>query len=269
MQPITPFVREGGSGPTVVCLHSNASNANQWRGLIDRLSATHRVVAPDAYGAGRTADWSSDRTISLADEVALIAPLITGPAEPVTLVGHSYGAAVALKAAMQFPDRVAAIAVYEPTLFGLIDEAQPPPNDADGIRGAVARAAAALDREDREAAAREFIDYWMDEGAFAAMPEARRQPIVHACVNVRRWAHALTTEPTPLEAYRAILVPVLLMVGQRSTVSARGVARFLGSALPNARVVEFGGLGHMGPVTHPEVVNAEIQRFVERSFAAD
>jgi pimeloyl-ACP methyl ester carboxylesterase len=43
------------------------------------------------------------------------------------------------------------------------------------------------------------------------------------------------------------------------------VARLLTRVLPRVEVVEFAGLGHMGPVTHPEVVNEAIRRFLERS----
>ena len=39
MQPAIPFFREAGAGPGVVCLHSNASNSNQWRSLMDTLAA--------------------------------------------------------------------------------------------------------------------------------------------------------------------------------------------------------------------------------------
>ena len=154
--------------------------------------------------------------------------------------------------------------LYEPTLFALVDAESPPPNEADGIRGAVAASAAALDRGDRHAAAQAFIDYWMEEGAFRRMPEARREPIAAAAVNVRRWAHALHREPTPLEAFRRLGMPVLLLVGGRTTPSARGVARLLAATLPRVEVQEFPELGHMGPVTHPEPVNAAIARFLER-----
>ena len=69
---------------------------------------------------------------------------------------------------------------------------------------------------------------------------------------------------SPLEAFRPLDVPVLYMLGKRSTTSAHGVARLLTSALPRVDVVEFGKLGHMGPVTHPEPVNEAIARFLER-----
>jgi pimeloyl-ACP methyl ester carboxylesterase len=82
---------------------------------------------------------------------------------------------------------------------------------------------------------------------------------------VRRWGHALFTEPTPLEAFRSLSVPVLYMVGKCSTPSARGVARLLASTLPRVELMEFENLDHMGPVTHPEVVNSAIQEFLTRT----
>ena len=70
-EPI-PFHREAGSGPSVVCLHSNASTSGQWRSLMDTLADRYRVLAPDGYGAGKSPDWPSSRAPSLQDEAALI-----------------------------------------------------------------------------------------------------------------------------------------------------------------------------------------------------
>lgn len=144
---------------------------------------------------------------------------------PLVLVGHSYGAAVALIAALDRPERVRGLALYEPTLFSLIDGEAPPPNHADGIRNAVAASAAALDEGDRNGAAERFIDYWMGPGSWRRTPEKRQPTIAASVVNVRRWKHALVTEPTPLAAFAALDVPVLYMTGARSTAAAHGVAR--------------------------------------------
>ena len=156
--------------------------------------------------------------------------------------------------------------LYEPTLFSLVDAEAPPPNAADGIRQAVADAALALDRGDRDRAAEAFIDYWMDEGTWQQMPEPRRQPIAASAVNVRRWAHALFTEPTPLQAFRT-LGRAGALPGRRADDARRPGAWRASSlgALPRVEVLEFPELGHMGPVTHPERVNAAIARFLENA----
>src|SRR6185369_17521386 len=259
-----PHVRIAGSGPRVVCLHANASSSAQWRHLSELLAPRFQVVAPDLYGVGGTPEWPSDRVITLADEAALIEPLLAPAPGPIALVGHSYGAAVALKAALADPSRIAALVVYEPTLFAFIEQASPRPNDADGIRDAVADAAAALDTGDRFGAARSFIDYWSGDGAWAAVPEQRKPQVAAQVANVRRWAHALTREPTPLAAFAALDVPVLYMTGARSTASARAVARLLCATLPRVERVEFADAGHMGPITHAGRVNEAIAQFLAR-----
>ncbi len=156
-----------------------------------------------------------------------------------------------------------ALVLYEPTLFALVDAATPRPNDTEGILAAVDAAARALDAGDPAAAAAHFIDYWMGSGSWQRMPEQRQAPIAAAIVNVRRWRHALVNEPTPLAAFRALTMPVLYLVGRRSTAAAHAVARELVGTLPNVERVEL-DLGHMGPVTDPEVVNDIIVGFLER-----
>ena len=266
-RPAVPFFREAGSGPGLVCIHCNASSSSQWRPLMDRLAPRHRVLAPDTHGAGRGPAWPGDRALTLHDEVALLEPVFTRAGEPFALIGHSYGAAVALLAALQQPQRVRALVLYEPTLFGLIDAASPMPNAADGIRQTVVLAAAALARGDRGAAAEIFIDYWMGEGAWFAKPEAQRSAIEAAVVNVQGWGSALFGDGTPLAAFRALKMPVLMMQGSETTPSARAVVTLLARTLPQVETVILRGLGHMGPITHPAQVDEAIEGFLRRHAA--
>lgn len=259
-----PFFREAGSGPGVICLHANASNSSQWRSLMDRLAPRFRVLAPDLRGAGRTPAWSTGRPIRLSDEAAALEPVFERAGEPFVLIGHSYGAAVALIAALEQPRRVRALALYEPTLFSLVDAETPPPNDADAIKAVVTRSFEALDAGSPDRAAEHFIDFWMGAGSWALMPASRKEAIVATIVNIRDWASALLHEPAPLEAFAALRIPALFMTGQASPAPSLAVARLLAGTLPQVEVVDFPGLGHMGPVTHPDAVNDAISRFLER-----
>ena len=96
------------------------------------------------------------------------------------------------------------------------------------------------------------------------MPEARQAAIAASMGNVGQWSRVLFAEPMPLRAFRALQVPVLYLVGAESPASSRGVARLLISVLPQVGVVELAGLGHMGPVTHPDIVNDRITDFIAR-----
>jgi len=263
MQPPIPFFRETGSGSGVVCLHANSSSSTQWRALMDVLAPEFHVLAPDFYGAGKSPAYPTDRTITLQEEAALLEPVFVQAGNPFALVAHSYGAAVALIAAISQPERIRALALYEPTLFAVLNAESPPSNDADGIRDIVIKANAELDASNPNGAARIFIDYWMGSGVWDHMPESRQAPIVASINCVRGWAKALLNEPTPLTAFTHLNIPVLYMVGKDSPVSSRGVARLFTKTLPNVQVVEFEGIGHMGPVTHAEVINEAIYGFLK------
>ncbi len=261
-----PFVRDAGSGPGVVCLHSNASSSSQWRGLMELLAPRFRVLAPDSYGAGKSPEWPSDREISLADEVELIEPVLRDAGSPLTLVGHSYGAAIALRAALDRPERdsppgaVRADPVLAHRRRGAAAERRRrhPPGGG-RHRRSPSTAATGIGPPRRSS-----TTGWA-KAPGSGCPSRDAQPIAASAVNARRWKHALFTEPTPLEAFRALDVPVLFLVGGQTTASARGVARLLVATLPRVEVLEFEELGHMGPVTHPERVNAAIARFLERT----
>ena len=261
-----PYFREAGSGEGVVCIHSNASASAQWRPLMERLALRFRVIAPDSLGAGKSVAWPQDRVVTLSDEVAFLEPVLSLAGSPLALVGHSYGGAVALIAALKHANAVRAVALYEPTLFSLLEEEAPGQEAADGIRQAAADAAASIDANQPSAAAARFIDYWMGVGSWDATPEPRQSVIAASMSNVRGWANALFTESTSLQAFRALDVPVLYMVGAKSPASSRGVARLLTSVLRKVTVVEFAELGHMGPITHPQQVNTAIAQFLEKNL---
>lgn len=232
-----------------------------------QLAPEYHVLAPESYGTHHAPPWPPGRPAMLLDEVALMQPALSRAREPFAVVGHSYGGAVALIAALQAPRRVSALALYEPTLFSLVDAVSPPPNDADGIREVGSRVATALAAGRRDTAAEHFIDYWMGAGHWQTMPANRRAGIETAIVNAQHWAEALFGESTPLAAFAGLRMPVLLMVGRGSPVSARAVVRLLARTLPNVEVRSFHGMGHMGPVTHPATVNAAIEGFLRRHAA--
>ena len=264
MHRLTPYFRAVGSGAGVVCIHSNASTSSQWRPLMERLAPDFHVFAADSLGAGKSPAWPADRVVTLRDEVALLEPVFALAGSALFLVAHSYGAAVALMAALERPERIGAMALYEPTLFALLKEEAPGHEAANGIASAAADAATLVERLDHNGAAERFINYWMGAGSWSRMPAARQAPIAASMINVRGWARALFSEPTPLQVFRALEMPILYMLGARSPASSRGVARLLTSVLPQVTVMEFADLGHMGPVTHPQVVNDAVAGFLAR-----
>lgn len=255
----TAYVRAAGAGEPVICLHSSASSSSQWRPLMDRVATRFQVFAIDLHGAGRTPGWSDDHPLSLADEAALVDPIMAGIRGRVHVVGHSYGAAVALKLALTHRSRIASLAVFEPVLFSVLMADDPEAPAAREICAVRADTADAVERGDLARAGERFVDYWMGAGSWARMPDTRRESVAAAMAAVPSEFDAAFSEPAPLEAFAALDFPVLSMVGSESPASSRAIARLVGKTLPRVTEIEIEGVGHMAPVTHADRVNALIE----------
>ena len=122
---------QGGIGkrPVVIALHCSGADGSQWRKLSAALAPDFAVVAPDFIGANGAVAWHGQRQFTLADEAKRILSVIEASHEPVHLVGHSYGGAVALRVAMARPSCIASLSLYEPSAFHLLRELGPTRRD--------------------------------------------------------------------------------------------------------------------------------------------
>lgn len=250
-----------GEGDPVVLLHSGGMSSRQWRLLGDVLSARCRVLAPDLIGCGANPPFVDDPAFHLQSDVdAIMASLPeTGPLH---IVGHSYGALLALNIALQKPERVRSLALYEPPALGILHA--PPDEEALAELGALEEGAifASEALGGSEGWMHVFVDWWNGPGAWERMPEPSRAAFVKVGRKVYREVRSITADRTSSQDYAAVEVPTLLMAGGRSPGPERRVMARLAKALPQAKVVTFEHAGHLGPITHAADVNDAIAHHV-------
>ncbi|WP_395703401.1 alpha/beta fold hydrolase [Aquabacterium sp.] len=254
-----------GAQDAVVCLHSSTGSGAQWRPLLQALAGHPNLLAVDLFGHGKSPAWPADAPNTLdvdAEAVRLrlhqLDEASGGTLRGVHLVGHSYGAAVALRLAMLLsqrqPQRVLSLTLYEPVVFGLLPagNVEPARHEIEDVARAVATLVKAGALTD---AARIFVGYWGGPAAWGAMNEAQQASVRHRIGTVPRHFDALfAARWQSRDLQRLHTLPVLLLQGSRTRAPARRVVEQLLALLPQARAETVEGAGHLGPITHAQPV---------------
>ena len=108
-------LRAGEDGPPVLMIHGASANAREYSwSLAPRLSSDHRVFMADRPGHGYSERPPNGEQLGVqADQMAGILAAFA-PEEPAIVVGHSFGGAVALRLALDHPERVKALVLSAP-----------------------------------------------------------------------------------------------------------------------------------------------------------
>jgi pimeloyl-ACP methyl ester carboxylesterase len=250
-------VQDVGTGPAVVLLHSSASGNRQWRRLVDETKDRYRLIAVNLFGYGATTRWPATRAMTLADGAELAIAAAGLSETPVALVGHSFGAAIALETALQLQDRAAALIMFEPIPFYLL-KTHGPQAAADEIVGVADGFRAAAARGDWMAGAALFIDYWSGAGTWAALPDERRAGILQMVRNVVHEFDAVIEPWRALGEWSAIAAPTHVIRAADTRAPTHALAALLTATYPHWRLHEVATGGHMAPVARPDLVNPVI-----------
>jgi pimeloyl-ACP methyl ester carboxylesterase len=251
-----------GKGPVVILGHCSSASHKEWLPLIEALQSKWRVLAPDFIGYGQSASWPGDKLFTGAADLGTLLALAKKTKREVHLVGHSYGAALALHAALELGAKVKSLVLVEPVAFNLLRiERRPEWGEVGRLGDAVMNAVA--NGDDRIAAAA-FMRYWLGRFRWWMSPERFKAAITATIRKVALEFTIIVDAEMHLRDYAAIAAPTLLILGGKTRAPARAVVELLGATLPNATVTVLKGAGHMSPFTHP----AELNRLILDHLAA-
>ena len=242
-----------GKGPVVIAGHCSSASHKEWLPLIETLKSDWRVLAPDFIGYGQSQPWPATEPFSTEADVAVLLAVAKKVKGPLHLVGHSYGAALALEAARKLGARVKSLTLIEPVSFHLLRlEGRPEWAEVETLGRAVLGAVAKGD--DREAA-KAFMTYWLGRTRWWLSPERFKAAIAATIPKVALEFSFVIDPKATLRDYAEITAPALLIAGSKTRAPARAVTDLLADALPNARLTILQSAGHMSPFTHPAELN--------------
>ena len=238
-----------GSGPAVILLSGSNLDRRMWNREAAWLSKTHTVVRYDLRAHGQS-DTATAPFSMLGDLIGLMDAL---EIEKATLIGLSAGSAIALDAALDYPDRVERIVLAGPAPSGYVAKT-PLPFLPDLL--------AALKAGDYSKAS----EVLLFTSVFAAPPDA--QPLVRQMVteNDRLWTvkRELMLPPKPaVDRLGSVRVPTLVLIGDKDEFQ-REAAELLAARIPGARIVRIAGGGHLLNLTSPAEFQSAVAAFLAK-----
>ena len=229
-----------GSGPPLVLVHGSFSDhLTNWAMVKPLLEPHFQAHAVARRGRGAT---TATRGHTLADESADVVAVIRSIPEPVFLLGHSYGARVALDAATMAPERVRRMVLYEPP------QATTTPRQL--LEQLLHLARTGRWEEFTTSFFRDVLAVPSEElEALRSSPDW--PPIVADARATVEDVRALTEAPFDPAMYQRLDLPVLLQVGSESPRDLF-LTDTLASALSDARITTLEGQAHEAMTTAPE-----------------
>lgn len=240
-----------------LALHPMMGSGAIWGPIADRLQGRVDLRAFDMPGHGRSGPWQAEPGVDFHTTVTRIAGAAID--RPVDLIGHSFGATVALRIAARAPEAVRTLTLIEPVLFAAAKDHGP------GIPPEAAHAAA---DGDIETAARGFLGLWGGPGGFEALA-----PLIRAAA-VRQMPLVIDADPALSHdvhdilresALESIDAPVLFISGADSPPVIHAIAEALSARLPDVGRATIPDAGHMAPLTHPAEVAGLIAVNLDRA----
>lgn len=230
----------------VLAIHGSASNSKMWRPFQAALQGQSEVIAPDLDGYSPHMDQAGPQ-----DRLDQLSKILHAHPEPMDLVAHSFGGAIALKLANMFPHRVRRVAIYDPVV------PIPTPDGGAGLPSDLQACLSGVDTANAQALMQTFFEYWGSAKAWQAMPEDKKQRLLGYHPAFLRDVSELTSGKWSVLRSR-FKGPVTVFRGTASKAAARQSCERVAAIFAQAKWIEISGLDHLAPMTNPNPVNAAL-----------
>lgn len=237
--------------PTLA-IHGSAGNGRQLRALEDFGYFSKGFYSPDIAGYEKLALLNQSPVPSLEERIICLKNQIAKCEGSVHLFGHSFGCTLAAELMLAIPERIISATFYEPVIPGLL-RMSGSKSDAD-LLATLVNLWNSIRTSSTGNEIRLFLDYWAGTDIWQKLPADKKQKLRSlAKPTAADFEQAISLSH---EQYSRLpkTIPTQIIVGSASPAVSQRMSEIAAEVIPVSWVKPIQGLGHMGPVTHPELV---------------
>jgi 3-oxoadipate enol-lactonase len=245
----------------IVFLHGFPFDKSMWQGQTQVLAATNRVIAFDFRGFGASDPGNDAINMGLlADDLIRLLDALKIPRAIVC--GLSMGGYVLMNAVTRYQDRFAGIVLCDTQCI----------SDSPETREKRAQAILQIEDGKQNEYTAAFIKKVFCEETFVTRPEvvAHIESIMlqTSTQTVVRGIKALSQRVDMCMALRGILVPTLILCGDKDVVTPPAESKALADAIANSTNYVIKGAGHMSNLEQPDIFNQHLAAFIRETDSA-
>lgn len=240
----------------ITAIHGSASSGALWKKLREQCLTERSVFSPTLSGYDGQDYTQSTNPPSLEERAAPIIDKILRWGLQIHLVAHSFGGSVALEIVKKIPKNIKSLTLFEPIVPALLRKSE----QAEDLRllGDLISLSEIVDGTAGFVGMESFINFWHEPDAWEKLPQAAQEKLAKLAPVVYqdfREAYRVDTKTYSKINYKG---PVHIMIGNNTNNHARRMADLTGLCFANTTIETLPDLGHMGPLTHPDIVNKAI-----------
>jgi pimeloyl-ACP methyl ester carboxylesterase len=260
------YFEDQGSGDPIIAVHGLIENTTYWKNITEDICRRYRFIPMDMRGHGKTvvdgepygfdADSIGDDIVALADYLNI---------ERFHLLTHSTGGFAGVRYAMRDSGRLASLILTDTGSSTSVI-----PGDPESIRIFHQKFARSFEKYDwdlivasvRINPAPFFRGIMESPRAEELLQSAYEMIQLNDRPTIAKFVRSFYTDPDPrVEGLRSISSPALIIYGEKDDLFIE-TSKLMAREIPNARLIEYPGVGHMTALESPQRLVQDIIDFV-------
>ncbi|MCR8922172.1 alpha/beta hydrolase [Dasania sp. GY-MA-18] len=249
---IQPYFEQQGSGPPIVFIHGSFASYNTWKKYCEQLSNKYLCISIKLPGHGGAPPLANSNPADISGETALIKQIVTSLSDqPAHIVGHSYGAVVALALALENTLALSKLSLFEPVSGWLLQYQQRTQAELTILNQFVADYKLTIAQQQPQACAK-VIDFWGGENSYASLPEFIQNsmpPLTQ--LNIKHWQQCMALSYN-LRDLSQLNIATQVIYGDQSNPILKTIAQLITEHTPHSQIHCIAGASHFLVNSHSD-----------------